>query len=319
MNRMLVATGFFVSVVLLLNGCCCPTHMYTPSCGTGCGYGCGTACGAPAAGGCETCGSCPTGGCGHWPWSSLACGLGCGSGGCGEIYWGEWMSDPPAPCDPCDNCGNWTGGGGSCGSCGSCGSSGSCGGHCGSWLCNLFSPCPLLWGNRYSDAGPMGMTMAYDGMAYDGGYEVNDDGAMIVPEGEEVVAPQQSSPAPAKQPTPAKRSEARRYIPRSATAGNGTPHYRTSGSTVVNRTHTMPNQLYNSSGQSFAMPNQNYVMRGQTYAAQDETYTTQDDSYTTQGQTYTMQGQPYMMQGQTRSAATQAQRPKRQVTYGALR
>lgn len=268
MNRMLVATGFFVSVVLLINGCCCPTHMYTPSCGSGCG-------------------------------------LGCASGGCGEVYWGEWMSDPPAPCDPCDDCGNWTGG---CGTgCGTgCGSCGSCG-QCGSWLCNLFSPCPLLWGNRYAEAGPMGMPMVYDG-----GYEVYDDGAMVVSEGEEILAPQESTPAPAKQPTPAKRSEARQYIPRSATAGSGSPHYRTAGRTVVNRTHTMPGQSHNTSGMSFAMPNQTYTMRGQTYATQDEIGVTEDDSYT-------VQTQPFMMQGQTRSAATQAQRPKRQATYGTIR
>ncbi len=34
-------------------------------------------------------------------------GLGCGSGG-GEVYWHDWISDPPRP-DPCDTCGNWTG------------------------------------------------------------------------------------------------------------------------------------------------------------------------------------------------------------------
>ncbi len=34
-------------------------------------------------------------------------GLGCGSG-CGEVYWHDWISDPPRP-DPCDTCGNWTG------------------------------------------------------------------------------------------------------------------------------------------------------------------------------------------------------------------
>ena len=33
--------------------------------------------------------------------------LGCGSG-CGEVYWHDWISDPPCP-DPCDTCGNWTG------------------------------------------------------------------------------------------------------------------------------------------------------------------------------------------------------------------
>jgi hypothetical protein len=34
--------------------------------------------------------------------------LTCGSG-CGELYWDEWLSDPPDACDPCDNCGNWIG------------------------------------------------------------------------------------------------------------------------------------------------------------------------------------------------------------------
>ncbi|MFO0868502.1 MAG: hypothetical protein U0935_06095 [Pirellulales bacterium] len=29
--------------------------------------------------------------------------------GCGEIYWDEWLSDPPDCCDPCDGCGNWAG------------------------------------------------------------------------------------------------------------------------------------------------------------------------------------------------------------------
>lgn len=34
--------------------------------------------------------------------------LTCGSG-CGEIYWGEWISDPPDQCDACDQDGNWIG------------------------------------------------------------------------------------------------------------------------------------------------------------------------------------------------------------------
>ncbi len=31
------------------------------------------------------------------------------NGGCGDVYYDEWVSDPPDCCDPCDNCGNWTG------------------------------------------------------------------------------------------------------------------------------------------------------------------------------------------------------------------
>ena len=30
-------------------------------------------------------------------------------GGCGEVYVGEWTSDPPDCCDPCDECGRYTG------------------------------------------------------------------------------------------------------------------------------------------------------------------------------------------------------------------
>jgi hypothetical protein len=30
----------------------------------------------------------------------------CGKG-CGEVYWGEWVSDPPDCCDPCNSCGDW--------------------------------------------------------------------------------------------------------------------------------------------------------------------------------------------------------------------
>jgi hypothetical protein len=48
--------------------------------------------------------------CGLFSW--LGCGLhhaAC-SGGCGEVYWGEWVSDPPDCCDPCNDCGHFTGG-----------------------------------------------------------------------------------------------------------------------------------------------------------------------------------------------------------------
>lgn len=52
------------------------------------------------------------------PWKASQC-ESCGGGtfaekascrtGCGEIYWDEWLSDPPDCCDPCDDCGNWVG------------------------------------------------------------------------------------------------------------------------------------------------------------------------------------------------------------------
>lgn len=87
------------AVLMLANGCC---TMYPPMHG-------GIA-------GCDSCDGvgCESGGCavGHCPGSHLgSCirnALTCGSG-CGDVYWGEWISDPPAGADPCDDCGNWTG------------------------------------------------------------------------------------------------------------------------------------------------------------------------------------------------------------------
>ncbi len=54
------------------------------------------------------CGVCGGGCQGHTPAQHLKYLMTCASG-CGEIYWGEWISDPPAPCDPCDDWGHWTG------------------------------------------------------------------------------------------------------------------------------------------------------------------------------------------------------------------
>ena len=59
---------------------------------------------------CDSC-ACPTE-CGILP--MLRRGLTCGKG-CGEVYWGEWISDPPDCCDPCDQChGVWMGPHGYC-------------------------------------------------------------------------------------------------------------------------------------------------------------------------------------------------------------
>jgi hypothetical protein len=60
--------------------------------------------------GCESCAA-PTE-CGILP--NLRRCMTCGKG-CGEVYWGEWISDPPDCCDPCDECyGQWTGPHGYC-------------------------------------------------------------------------------------------------------------------------------------------------------------------------------------------------------------
>ena len=43
------------------------------------------------------------------PFATLHNRITCGEG-CGDLYWGEWHSDPPDPCDPCDEyCGNYVG------------------------------------------------------------------------------------------------------------------------------------------------------------------------------------------------------------------
>jgi len=60
---------------------------------------------------CESCADC-CGDCGILSFlrRKKICGM-----GCGEIYLGEWISDPPDCCDPCDQCtGCWTGPQGEC-------------------------------------------------------------------------------------------------------------------------------------------------------------------------------------------------------------
>ena len=59
-------------------------------------------------GSCDSCGVCDGDCVGHTPSQHLKHTLTCASG-CGDIYWGEWISDPPDKCDPCDNCGNFVG------------------------------------------------------------------------------------------------------------------------------------------------------------------------------------------------------------------
>lgn len=103
-------------------------------CGDGCGGGCERRCSKV---GCRTCAPCDEGGCDPCadpcgngcyarPWyrGPLSCVFAlftpptwCGPN-CGERYWGDFYSDPPACSDPCDRCGNYAGHGGGCRSCG---------------------------------------------------------------------------------------------------------------------------------------------------------------------------------------------------------
>ena len=63
-------------------------------------YNCGT---------CNTPVGCGNGGFKGWLRNNATC-----CKGCGDVYWGEWISDPPDCCDPCDSCGGFTGSGGNC-------------------------------------------------------------------------------------------------------------------------------------------------------------------------------------------------------------
>ena len=101
-----------LAMTMLASGCRHGLH-----CGTGAGpYGGGgdlvSECGCGECGDVafpSTCGSCATGSCGGMSGLFLplmSTKLACGSG-CGGVYWGEWMNDPPECCDPCTDCGCW--------------------------------------------------------------------------------------------------------------------------------------------------------------------------------------------------------------------
>lgn len=93
-------------------GCCCQPLCADPCGGPACGPACNTcfclpkpiiwdgSCNDCGPGPCESCADC-SGDCGILPLlrRSKVCGK-----GCGEVYWGEWISDPPDCCDPCDQC-----------------------------------------------------------------------------------------------------------------------------------------------------------------------------------------------------------------------
>lgn len=87
------------AIIALASGCCVD-RQFGPH-----GHGVGPY----VAGGCDGCGDEKCGGVGHiaqHPFDHLTKGFG---GGCGEVYWDEWISDPPYCCDPCDDHGNWVG------------------------------------------------------------------------------------------------------------------------------------------------------------------------------------------------------------------
>ena len=100
MSRSQTLAGLVPLALVFISGCHCIERSYSPV----------DCCDSwdPVLGSCHECGLCG-GDCeGHTPCSYLKHRLTCASG-CGEIYWGDWLSDPPARCDPCDNYGNWVG------------------------------------------------------------------------------------------------------------------------------------------------------------------------------------------------------------------
>ncbi len=75
-----------------------PGTCATGDCGT-----CSSCTQRPACGGAPACGGCFQ--CFSWLRNMFTC-----NDGCGESYYGDWQSDPPAACDNCNKCsGTWTG------------------------------------------------------------------------------------------------------------------------------------------------------------------------------------------------------------------
>ncbi len=126
---------------LLSSGCCSMSHYGACGGGGGC-----DSCGDVGVG-YETCGECQPGLCHHpWLWTRAKNALTCGAG-CGDVYCGEWISDPPACGDPCDACGET--------------SCGGCDGYYGCW--NPLQGLAHLWGYRYAAGGcDAGCDVGYD-------------------------------------------------------------------------------------------------------------------------------------------------------------
>jgi len=124
MVRKLLIVGLLIAALAAGNAGCC-VNRFGPGCGpivSNCGD-CHGVCGGGAVqgygyGGCDSgcCSPCSNRGYGcvscldymMAPFSLLNQMFVC-SGGCGDIYWDEWISDPPDCCDPCDPCANWNG------------------------------------------------------------------------------------------------------------------------------------------------------------------------------------------------------------------
>jgi len=102
--------GLLAAAILLgvcAGGCCCNDRVWRCPDGQ-CGILSGRFDDCSPCTHCDACGEL-LGKCRCSPWAAFKRRITCGEG-CGEVYWDEWRSDPPAPCDPCDeHCGNFVG------------------------------------------------------------------------------------------------------------------------------------------------------------------------------------------------------------------
>lgn len=208
--------GLWMAVILLglhATGCCCFDRLYCPSGGCATGFdplldsyedggGC-SSCGVASCGS----GSCATGACRGALRQTTKYNLTCGAG-CGEVYWGEWLSNPPDECDPCDNWGGFVG-------------ARCCPPRFWDCLCSSFCG---MWGGRYAgcgSCGSCGMDMSSGGCSSCGGHDEWAAGGEMMYEGEMVPhgapSPAAGTPKPAPPetapPQPAPDSQTRRAAP----------------------------------------------------------------------------------------------------------
>jgi hypothetical protein len=127
-TRIRLTAPALMAVAICCSGCLCPGTMpggclpYASAplanacddCGGMCGGACmatGAASGPAVAAFPASCGTRAVGGCGGLSGLMLpllSTRLACGSG-CGDVYWGEWLCDPPECCDACNDDGCWAG------------------------------------------------------------------------------------------------------------------------------------------------------------------------------------------------------------------
>lgn len=105
--------------------------------------------------------------------------------GCGDVYWDEWISDPPYRCDPCDDHGNWIGP--------------KC---CPAGILHSWRS---LWGRRGIGC-TCGACLEHPGFAHHDGEIIDGEVIYEGPVIDEVVEPAESSGETILRPTPAEQT-----------------------------------------------------------------------------------------------------------------